>query len=244
MLCQAFQQGSEQGYKFNLADAVEKLNVQYEDRHVEALNNFTDRMQESNDITFGEGFSAGIREEQECQESARASQASVTTQTDTVTTSFISTGVQTNHLVTSTPTTATASVQTNIPLIPPSSTATISTQTKHLLISSDSLPVPIFEPPIPTIIDSAPFDWANNTFSPSTLPLIISKQPRDLSSLCSSSKNPFLSLHHRHHHSKCVQIPSCHKTHSYPTHPPHHTPPFPNTLDWHHDPAFSSSVVF
>jgi hypothetical protein len=241
MLRQAFQQGSEQGYQLDLADAIEKLNAQYDDRHFEALNDFADRMQESSDIAFGEGFSAGIEEERKRCELTQVSKVNVATQTNPSTTiSSISASVQTNHLSTSTSTTATASVQTNIPLISPSSSASISTQTEPLLISSDSLPVPIFEPPIPAIIDSAPFDWATDTFSPSTLPLIISKQPRDLSSLRSSSKNPFSSLHRRHHYLKRPKnISSHHYTQFHPTHPPfYHTPPLTN-LNWHHDPRLS-----
>ena len=57
MLRRAFQQGLEdakQGYQLELADAVKKLNLQYEDRHFEALNDFADRMQESTDTAFGD----------------------------------------------------------------------------------------------------------------------------------------------------------------------------------------------
>jgi hypothetical protein len=240
MLRQAFQQGSEQGYKSDLADAVEKLNTQYEDRHLEALNDFADRMQESSDNAFEEGFLVGTREERERQESARASQVNVSTQMDTVTTS-ISASVQTDHLVTSTSTTATASVQTNIPFIPSSSSASISTQTESQLPTatlSESSPILISEPPIPAI-SSAPFDWANDTFPLSTLPLILPKQPRDLSSLRSSSKNPFSSLRRRHYYSKHPKnSPSCRYSQPYPTHQPiHHAPPLHNNLlDWHRDP--------
>jgi hypothetical protein len=60
ILCQAFQQGLEQGYKSDLADAIEKFNVQYEDHLAEALNDFVDFTQEYNDNAFEEGFSAGI----------------------------------------------------------------------------------------------------------------------------------------------------------------------------------------
>ena len=73
ILRQAFQQGSEaseQRYQLELADAMEKLKMQYEDRLAESLNDFAERMQESTDIAYGEGYSAGILEEQEHRESA------------------------------------------------------------------------------------------------------------------------------------------------------------------------------
>ena len=113
-----------------------------------------------------------------------------------------------------------------------------SAQTEALLTLPDSSPVPISEPPIPATVDLAPFIWADDTFS--TLPIIPSKLPRDLSSLRSSTKNPFASLRRRHHYPKRPQIfSSCRHTYLYPTHPTlHHTPPLPNyPLDWHCDPC-------
>ena len=224
ILRQAFQQGSEaseQRYQLELADAMEKLKMQYEDRLAESLNDFAERMQESTDIAYGEEYSAGILEEQEHRESAHVSQVNVTTQTDPVITPI--------------------SVQISL-LNPSSSTATISTQTEPplpIITLPDSSPVPIFEPQIPATFDSAPFDWANDT-SLSTLPLIVSKQSRDLSSLRSSSKNPFSSLRRRHHYLKHPKIISSHcYTQFHPTHSPfHHTPPLTN-LNWHHDPRLS-----
>ena len=232
MLRQAFQQGledSEQSYHLDLADAIMKLKMQYEDRHVETLNDFADRMQESNDVVFGEGFSAGIREERERWERVQVSKISVATQTVPTTTATSS---------------ISESTQTNFPCTPHSSSVSISTQTEPPIPTvSESIPIPIpsipiSEPPIPDTTSSAPFNWADDTSSLSNLPLIISKQPRDLSSLRSSSKNPFSSLRRRHHFSKRQKTLSSHcYTQSYPTHPPlHHAPPLLTNLDWHRDP--------
>ena len=214
MLQQAFQQGSERGYQLDLADTIEKLNTQYEDRLAEAFNDFADREQESSDNAFGQGFSAGIREERERWESVHAPQVSVETQTDPTS----STAIQTTPLITS-----------------PSSTATISTQTEPsptIIPHSDSSPVPISEP-LSTV--SAPFNWADDTYLPPAIPLIPTKQPRDLSILRSSTKNPFSSLRRRHHQKYSNTFSSRPYTLLYPT--LHHTPPLPNnSLDWHRDP--------
>jgi hypothetical protein len=242
MLRQAFQQGSEQGYQVDLADAIKELNSQYEDRLSEASNDFTDRVQESSDNAFGEGFSAGIREERERWES-RAPQVNVATQTNLATTTT-SISVQTDNLVAFTPKMETASVHPHV--IPSTSSATISTQTEPPLptvYSSESLdsPVPISEPPIPATIIPKSFNWSDEAVS--IIPTTPPKQPRDLSFLRSSSKNPFSSLRRRNHYSKHPQknIFLNRYTQPYPAHqihpPLHHTPPFPsNSLDWHHDP--------
>ena len=118
--------------------------------------------------------------------------------------------------------------------------SSISTQTEPpIQIASESIPspIPILELPIPNVTAS-PFNWADNTFSLSTLPLIISKQPRNLSSLRSSLKNPFSSLRRRHHYSKHQKnLFSCRNTQFLSTCPPsHHSPP-PTNLDWHRDPC-------
>ena len=97
--------------------------------------------------------------------------------------------------------------------------------------------VPISESSIPATIVSTPFNWADDAILLPTIPTAIPpKMPRDLSSLRSSSKNPFSSLRRRHHYSKRPQFfSSQHYTQFHPTHPPlHQTPPFP--LDWHRDP--------
>ena len=230
MLRQAFQQGSKRGYQLDLADAIKKLNSQYEGHLSEASNDFADRVQESSDNAFREGFSAGIQEEQEQWESARVSQVNVTTQTDPTATSSISIM-------------ATASNQTNHVIIPSTSSATISTQTEPpILTVSESIPTPISEL-LPATISSASFNWADNAASLSTIPIIPPKTPRDLSSLRSSSKNPFSSLRCRNRYSKYQQkrvFSNCY-THPYPIHSPRHqnnyTPPFPSkSLDWHRDP--------
>jgi len=219
--------------KAQLASLRKSLTVERDKQHLEMLLNFSERCQESRE--------EGIREERERWESARASQANVASQTDPATTSSIS--VQTDHLAT--PTMATASVQMNPPIISLPSSATISTQTEPQLPTiplseSPLLPVQVSKPPIP-ITASAPFNWADDTVSlPPIIPFIPLNQPRDLSSLCSSSKNPFSSLRRRHYYPKRQQIvPSCRYTRSYPVHlPTHHTPPILNNhLDWHHDPC-------
>ena len=139
------------------------------------------------------------------------------------------------------------------PIIPPSSTASISTQTKPpfpTISESSESPVQavlISEPQILAIIDSVPFNWANNTPSLSTIPLILSKQPHDLSSLRSSSKNLFSSLHHCHHYQKCSQNFSSNQyTHLYQTHlpfiVPHHSSTTPLIGIMIH--AFSSLAMF
>jgi hypothetical protein len=136
------------------------------------------------------------------------------------------------------------SIQTNPHVILPSSFASISTQTEPPLptiIHSESFKSPVFvlEPLIPTTISSTPFNWADDATSLSTIPTIPPKIPRDLSSLRSSSKNPFSSLCRRHHHSKRSKFLSSHRyTQFQPPHPPpHYTPPLlNNSLDWHRDP--------
>jgi len=225
ILQRAFQQGLEHAqhrHQLDLADAIKELNAQYEDRLLEASNEFADRAQESSDNAFEEGFSAGIREEQGRWESAQASKVNVNTQTDP----------------TITPST---SVQPKPPITPPPSTATISTQTEPLLPTisqSPELPVPISDTPIPAT-PLAPFNWADDAASISTIPTIPPKMPRDLSSLRSSSKNPFSSLRRRYHHPKSQKAFSSHRyTQSYPTHRPiQHIPPLhTHPLDWHRDP--------
>jgi hypothetical protein len=226
MLHQSYIHGSEFGWKTHFALANDRLRASYDQQHLKTLFDMSERCQEYHE--------AGIREERERWESARASLVDVATQTDSTTT--ISVSVQAK------PTMATASVQSNPPSIPISSTATISTQTEPLLPTvsfSESSPVPIFEPTIPATTSPAPFNWSDDAVSLSTIPILPLKQPRDLSGLRSSSKNPFSSLRRRHHYSKRPQIfSSCHHTCSYPTHLPlHHTPPFCNNpLDWHRDP--------
>jgi hypothetical protein len=213
-----------EGYK----RCVAKLEIQYEDRFSEALSDFADRTQESSDNAFEEGFLAGTQEEQERQERARVSKVNVATQTD--------------------PATASISVQTNLHVFHPSSSATISIQTEPPLptISSESSElssIPISKPPIPATISSSTFNWADDAISLPTIPLIPPKVPRDLSSLRSSTKNPFSSLRRRHY-PKCQQTFSSHRyTPFHPAHPPpsHHLipPSNNNSLNWHHDPCLS-----
>ena len=200
-----------------LASLQDSLTAKYDMRHLETLLDLDRRCQESRE--------AGIREEQERWETARASQADVTTQTDPATTSSIS-------------------VQTIPVIIPSPSSETISTQTEPLspiISQSSKLSASVFEPLIFASTVSAPFKWADDsdTIPIATIPIIPPKQPRDLSSLRSSSKNPFSSLRRRHYYPKRQQtVPSCRYTQSYPVHlPTHHTPPILNNhLDWHRDP--------
>jgi hypothetical protein len=154
--------------------------------------------------------------------------------------------------------------ESTVQTVPSSSAlASISTQTESLLpiivtLSEPSeFPVPILEPPISATVVLAPFNWADDSESdtvslPTIVPIVIpSKQPRDLSSLRSSSKNPFSSLRRRHCYPKYSQtIPSRrYTTRSYPhsplRHGDSHTPPFLTTrLDWHRDPRlFELSCV-
>jgi hypothetical protein len=113
-----------------------------------------------------------------------------------------------------------------------SSSASISMQTE-----------PISKPPTPTIVASAPFNWADDAASlpaqniPSSLP------PRDLSGLRSSKSNPFSSLQHRskrftHHSHQSHRHRSRFNFNSF--YSPHHnsfkpTPPHSH-LDWESDP--------
>ena len=159
------------------------------------------------------------QERERCQ-SAQAPMTSVSTQTD--------------------PTTTSVSVQLNPPIIPPSFTVTIPTQTEPLLpiISlSPKLPVSILKSLIPATTVSAPFNWADDAAAISIISTIPQKSPQDLSSLHSSTKNPFSSLCHRHHYSKHQKTVSPYQyTQPYPVRPPsHHFPPLTN-LDWHRDP--------
>ena len=211
------------GLKNQLDMVTEDLNTQHEETIQHVLADISERQQEWRDKQFVEAFALGrtTRIQEECE------------YRDSVCKNQIDVGIQVR------PTTATASVQTNSPIIPQSS-ALISTQTEPTLLSenvSESSPVPISKSPIPANSDSAPFNWASDSILLSTLPMIPSNQPHDLSSLHSSSKNPFSSLHHRHHYSKCPQLFSSQRyTQFHPTHPPlHQTPPFP--LDWHCDPC-------
>jgi len=272
MLQQAFQQGmeqSERNYQLELADAIETLNAQHQDRRLEDFNDFADRVQESTDNAYGEGILAGIRDEREHWELARASQISIATQTDLASTVSIS--IQTDALVipdslviTSTPTMATASVQSDPPVISPSSFATISTQTETLLPTetpSESLSIPILESPILATSVLEPFNWADDAVSLPTIPIISSKQPRDLSILRSPVKNPFSSLRRRQGYPKYSHtVSSHHYTQPYPTrrilpigpvftrkHPfglgtlptPAIPKPFPLKLDWDVDPRLA-----
>jgi hypothetical protein len=226
-----FQYGSD-GCEAQLNSLQESLTVKHDMQCLANLADMSEHCQEYHE--------AGIQEERKRWESTRASLVNVATQTDSTTTASIS--IQTEPLLAPIPTTTTASVQTFSPYIPPSSAASISTQTEPpfpTVSESSESPVSISESTTPATIVSAPINWADDAVSLSTIPTIPSKQPRDLSGLRSSSKNPFSSLRRRHHYSKRPQIfSSCRHTRSYPTHPPlHHTPPFHNNLlDWHRDP--------
>ncbi|KAF8815960.1 hypothetical protein BYT27DRAFT_7209395 [Phlegmacium glaucopus] len=79
MLRQSFEQGLEYGHQIDLADVIEKVEVQYKERLSEAFNNFAEREQDSIDLAFAEGYSAGIREEQDRRESTRTT---ISTQTE------------------------------------------------------------------------------------------------------------------------------------------------------------------
>ena len=222
-----YEHGSD-GCEAQLASLQDSLTAKYDMQHIETVLNTSERCQEYHE--------AGIREERERWESAQSSLVDVATQMNPTTTSSIS--IQTDCLVAFTPTTATASIQTTLFSNPPSSTASISTQTDPsptTIPLSDPLSVPIqaiLEPPILATTVSKPFNWANDTYSPPTTPLIPPKWPRDLSSLRSSSKNPFSSLRCRHRYSKCQQsFPPRHYIQPYPTPPLRHNP-----LDWHRDP--------
>jgi hypothetical protein len=231
---EAYDRGFEDGHdgcETQLAALQASLTAEHDKQHLETLLNFSERSLEAHE--------AGIREECERWETARASKVNVATQTIPTTTSI---SIQTDNLVAFIPTTATASVQTNSPIIPPSSSASISTQTEPPLPTVtffESSPIFISDLQIPATISPAPFNWADDAASISTIPIIPPKTPRDLSSLRSSSKNPFSSLRRRHHYSKHQKtFSSPHHTRSYPTQPPlHHTPPYLNNpLDWHRDP--------
>jgi len=124
-----------------LASLQDSLTAKYDMRHIETLLDLDRRCQESHE--------AGIREERERWETARAPQADVTTQTDPATTSSIS-------------------VQTIPIIIPSPSSATISTQTEHLspIISltpfnwaddSDTIPIAT----IPIITPKQPRDFSS-----------------------------------------------------------------------------------
>ena len=226
---EAFDRGFEygcDGCTTELASLQESLTAEHQKQNLVTLADFDKRCQESRE--------EGIREERKSWESTRASLVNIATQTDSSTTTSVSIQVK--------PTTASISIQSNLPFIPSTSTASISTQTEPLfptISESSESPASISESTTPAIIVPTPFNWANDAVSLPTIPTIPSKQARDLSGLRSSSKNPFSSLHRRHHYSKRPQIfSSCHHTHSYPTHPPlHHTPPFHNNLlDWRRDP--------
>jgi hypothetical protein len=221
-----FESGSD-GCEAQLASLQESLTAKYDMQHIKTVLNTSERCQEYHE--------EGIREERERWESARASLrlVNVATQIDSVTTSV---SIQTDHAVAFEPTTATASIQTTSPIIPLPSTASISIQTdtsSPAIPLSDPLPVDIPEPSSTVL---TPFNWANDTYSPPTIPLIPPKWSRDISCLRSSTKNPFSSLrrrHQSHHQQKCSKTFYPHRyTQSYPTHPPlRHNP-----LDWHSDP--------
>jgi hypothetical protein len=214
--------------KTQLDSMTEDLNTKHEEKVQHALADVFERQQEWRDDEYVQAFAlgrtTGIQDEHEYQDSVCKIQIDV--------------GIQVR------PTTASISIQSTPSIISSesSSTATISTQTEPpipTITLSDSAPVPIFESPIPDTTASAPFNWADDAAILPTIPTIPPKQPRDLSSLRSSSKNPFSSLRRRHRYSNRSQIlSSCQHTHSYPTHPPtHHTPPLLNNLlDWHRDP--------
>jgi hypothetical protein len=221
---EAFDRGFEYGCndcEAQLNSLQEGLTSEYDKQHLTTLANIDKLCQESRE--------AGIQEEGERWESARASKINVIIQTDSTTTSSIS-------------------VQTNPIIIPPSPTASISTQTEPPIPTVFKpfeppihIPIPISEPPIPVPTVSAPFNWADDAASLSTIPTIPPKMPRDLSSLRSSSKNPFSSLRRRHHYSKHQKIVSSHQhTQFFTTHPPlRQTPPLLANLDWHRDPRLS-----
>jgi hypothetical protein len=146
MLHQSYIHGSECGWKTHFKLANERLRASYDQQHLKTLLDMSERCQEYHE--------AGIQEERERWESARASQVNVATQIDPATTSI---SVQTDSLLTPTPATATASVQTFSPIIPPSSSASISTQTGPPLstvIPSEPSPLPVLNPPIPATIFS------------------------------------------------------------------------------------------
>ena len=220
-----YEYGSD-GCEAQLAALQESLMTKHDMQCLANLANMNEHCQEYHE--------AGIQEERRRWELARASQVNVATQTDSSTTTFVSIQVK--------PTTASISIQSNLPFIPSTSTASISTQTEPLfptISESSESPASISESTTPAIIVPTPFNWANDAVSLPTIPTIPPKQPRDLSGLRSSTKNPFSSLRRRHHYSKRPQIfSSCRHTHSYPTPPPlHHTPPFHNNLlDWRRDP--------
>jgi hypothetical protein len=116
-----------------------------------------------------------------------------------------------------------------------SSSVSVSTQTE-----------PLSEPPIPTIVASAHFNWADDTASLPTQNMPSSLPPRDLSGLRSSKSNPFSSLQHRakrftHHSHQCRRHHSRFNFNSF--YSPHHnsfkpTPPHSH-LDWESDPQLS-----
>ena len=157
---------------------TEDLNTQHEETIQHVLADISECQQDWCDEQYVEAFTlgrtTGIQEECEYRDSVCKNQIDV--------------GIQVR------PTTATASVQKNSPIILQSS-ASISTQTKPMLLLSKnfskSSPVPISKSPIPANSDSAPFNWASDSILLSTLPMIPSNQPRNLSSLRSSSKTPF-----------------------------------------------------
>jgi hypothetical protein len=210
-------------FKAQLELITEDLNTQHEEKVQHALADIFERQQEWRDEEYVQAFAlgrtTGIQDEHEYQESARASQSSVATQTDPITTSS-------------------TSVQTNSPITPLSFSASISTQTEPTISESTPIliPISISEPPIPATISSSTFNWADDAISLPIIPTIPPKMPRDLSSLRSSTKNPFSSLHRRHHYPKRQQNFSSHRyNQSRP--PPHHTPPLLNhPLEWHRDP--------
>ena len=170
-------------FENQLNSISEDLNTQHEEKIQHVLADILECQQEWRDEEYVQAFAlgctTGIQDEHE---SARASQVDV--------------GIQVR------PTTATNSVQTNPPIISLSSTASISTQTKPPILFSKPfepsipihIPIPISEPPVSATIPPTPFNWAANATSFSTIPTIPPKTPQDLSSLRSTSKNPFSSL--------------------------------------------------
>ena len=129
--------------KEEFTHGFDEAQIQFRFQHDEmiqhTLADIFDRQQEWHDEQYIEAFAlgctTGIQDECEYQVSAQASQPSITTQTDPITTSSIS-------------------IQTHSHITPPSSSATISTQTESKsLIPTTTLPkslsVSILEPPKP-----------------------------------------------------------------------------------------------
>ena len=212
-------------------EAQTQFKTQHEEKIQLTLVDIFEHQQEWRDEEYIQAFSlghtTGIQDEREYLDSVHITQTDVGTQVK--------------------PTMAAVFIQSDPPIISPSSSATISTQTEPLLPAinpSEPLSASILEFPTPTIIVSAPLNWADDAISLPTIPIIPPKQLHDLSSLHSSSKNPFSSLRHRHRYrypkySHWQAIPSRSYTQLNSPHPPlrHNSPSLTTPLDWHHDPC-------